>query len=232
MERAGHHDAAGKMERPTQATITEQHAGLETGVPAARRSTKWWPWALVAAVALLGVVFLVVRKAEPERVADATHATNKTNAPVAQPKLDLTTAQTEAAQRFVAAAADVSESLAADDLAAFNRAAAAVAPALEKLAQSLPPDHPWLPLLGSISHGGKLIPAGDLAEARKEFIPFSAATTDFIKLARQQNAALGSLKIYRCPMAPQPGFWVQLHGPIRNPYFGSEMLDCGSEINP
>jgi len=33
-------------------------------------------------------------------------------------------------------------------------------------------------------------------------------------------------------MAPQPGFWIQTNSPLRNPYFGSEMLDCGSEVNP
>ena len=87
-------------------------------------------------------------------------------------------------------------------------------------------------MLQKITDTGKLVPAGDLTEARKEFIPFSTATTDFARIARQQNAVLSALKIYRCPMAPKPGFWIQTNGPLRNPYFGSEMLDCGSEVTP
>ncbi len=30
-------------------------------------------------------------------------------------------------------------------------------------------------------------------------------------------------------MSPQPGIWLQLQVPLRNPYFGAEMLDCGVE---
>jgi hypothetical protein len=28
------------------------------------------------------------------------------------------------------------------------------------------------------------------------------------------------------------GRWVQTQLPLRNPFFGSEMLDCGKEIRP
>jgi copper/silver efflux system protein len=231
MERAGHHDAAGTVERPALAATTEQPAGSETGAPVAKRHATGWLWVL-AVVLLLGGVFLMTRNSKPEQAAEATPVTHQTNAPVAQPKLDLTTAQTEGALRFVAVAARVSESLAADDLAAFNRAAAETISALESLAQSFPPDHPWLPLIAGIARNGKLVAAGDLAEARREFIPFSTATANFVKVVRAQSDALKSLKLYRCPMAPQPGFWVQTNGPLRNPYFGSEMLGCGSEIAP
>jgi hypothetical protein len=86
-------------------------------------------------------------------------------------------------------------------------------------------------LLQRISGSGKLVSAGELAEARKEFLPFSTAVSEFVRTARHQSDALKSLKLYRCPMAPQPGFWLQLNGPLRNPYFGSEMLTCGSELS-
>jgi len=49
----------------------------------------------------------------------------------------------------------------------------------------------------------------------------------------------GTLKVYQCPMtrrsfegAPAKAAWLQLEGPIRNPYFGAEMLDCGTEVRP
>ncbi len=226
MERAGHHDAVPAGLAPA----TPAHAGVETGTPAARRS--WW-WLLLVGAVALGLVYFLASK--PERTPEGTHGTSATNAAVPAvklPKLELTEAQTSAVKAFVAAAAAVSESLAADDLPAFNRTVGAPGPTLERLAQSLPPEHPWLPLLADISRNGQLVAAGDLSEARKEFLAFSSAVSEFARTARQQSDSLGSLKLYRCPMAPQPGFWIQTNGPLRNPYFGSEMLDCGNEIAP
>jgi hypothetical protein len=55
---------------------------------------------------------------------------------------------------------------------------------------------------------------------------------ELVKAVRQKDAASASVKIYRCPMAPKPGFWMQLEGPLRNPYFGQEMIDCGTEVSP
>ena len=78
--------------------------------------------------------------------------------------------------------------LAADNLAGFNRAAPQIAPVANALLQTLPADHPWRPLLQKIADTGRLVPAGDLAEARKEFLPFSAAVTEFARTARQQAA--------------------------------------------
>jgi hypothetical protein len=34
------------------------------------------------------------------------------------------------------------------------------------------------------------------------------------------------------PSAPNRGEWIQLQPAIRNPWFGAEMLDCGSEVKP
>jgi hypothetical protein len=28
------------------------------------------------------------------------------------------------------------------------------------------------------------------------------------------------------------GRWVQLQAPLRNPFFGAEMLECGTEVKP
>ena len=91
-----------------------------------------------------------------------------------------------------------------------------------------------LPLL-TASH---LDPAPDLASARREFHPLSEQV---VALARRMRALPGfeTLKIYQCPMtrrsfegAPAKAAWLQLEGPIRNPYFGAEMLDCGTEVRP
>jgi hypothetical protein len=45
-------------------------------------------------------------------------------------------------------------------------------------------------------------------------------------LDAQKRAPGPSLKVAVCPMVNKP--WIQKDGPIRNPYYGSEMLSCGS----
>jgi Cu(I)/Ag(I) efflux system membrane fusion protein len=69
-----------------------------------------------------------------------------------------------------------------------------------------------------------------LAGARAVFLPFSAKAVDFAKHLRRQDDRFKSLKIYHCPMAPKPGLWLQLQGPLHNPFFGAEMPDCGEEV--
>ena len=80
----------------------------------------------------------------PGRATNATHATERTNGlrpSVTYAKLELTEAQAKAAQAFIAAAAAVSESLAADNLEEFNRAAPQTTPALQALLDTLTADH-------------------------------------------------------------------------------------------
>jgi len=223
MERAGHHDSL--LVAPSNADIPP-----ETGSAEPKRSSKVWLWVLVTIAATAGILW-IIREQRSGQTVPETNPTKMTNA-TAHVRLDLTEAQSGAAKSFVMAAAAVGESLAADNLAAFNRTIADTAPALEKLLQALPPGHPWLVALEKISRDGKLVRAGDLAEARKEFLPFSVAVSEFVRIARQQSDVLKPVKLFRCPMAPQPGFWIQTNGPLRNPYFGSEMLDCGDELAP
>lgn len=95
--------------------------------------------------------------------------------------------------------------LAADDLAKFNETAAAA----------------W----------GPTAPAVSLAEARKAF--YEAVTPAVAEALRYP----GAVKVYECPMAsgafpgaPPKARWIQLKGPLRNPWFGAAMLDCGQEV--
>jgi hypothetical protein len=32
------------------------------------------------------------------------------------------------------------------------------------------------------------------------------------------------------PGAPETGFWMQTEAPLRNPFFGAPMIDCGTEV--
>jgi Cu(I)/Ag(I) efflux system membrane fusion protein len=87
------------------------------------------------------------------------------------------------------------------------------------------------PHLVEVSREANLPPLelGDgLPSARRSFESWSTAVADRLTPHR---AALG-LKIFQCPMSPvlQKGRWVQRSAPLKNPFFGSSMPDCGEEI--
>jgi Cu(I)/Ag(I) efflux system membrane fusion protein len=89
-----------------------------------------------------------------------------------------------------------------------------------------------------LEEGGHLEKAKDLASARKSFLPFSMATVELIKQLRAAEP-FKAVRIFNCPMvnraipgAAKNGQWIQIAPPLRNPYFGPEMLDCGTEVKP
>jgi Cu(I)/Ag(I) efflux system membrane fusion protein len=91
--------------------------------------------------------------------------------------------------------------------------------------------------LASVVHVG---PSTDLSAARKQFYPLSLAVSELAVRIRKQAGEADKIKVFECPMAKSAvpsaettqGRWVQLSGPLRNPFFGAEMLDCGKEIKP
>lgn len=127
----------------------------------------------------------------------------------------------------------VSAALASDNLARYNERVPKVHEAMPVLMEALSGHKEWHAILKRISDHGHLEAASDLKAARKAFLPFSMAVVDLAKAARP------AVKIYSCPMVDQavpgaanPGLWVQLQGPMRNPFFGAEMLECGVEVKP
>jgi len=151
----------------------------------------------------------------------------------------LTSSQSTAARSFLTLASSVSKALSSDNLDDFNQQAAKVHGALPELLKPFEDAKPWHPLLDKLEAASHLEAAADLAAARKEFFPFSQAVVDFVKQLRSQEAEFKSLKIYQCPMAnqavpgaPPVGFWLQTQPPLRNPFFGAPMIDCGTEVKP
>lgn len=78
-----------------------------------------------------------------------------------------------------------------------------------------------------------LAKAGSLADARRAF---HDAVTPAVQEALRHP---GAVKVYECPMtsgvfpgAPASARWIQMDGPLRNPWFGREMSDCGTEVKP
>jgi hypothetical protein len=219
--------------------VGESIAGSETSATAkarpGRRNTIWIILAmLLAIIAGWAIWNSPTSKHSPASngspLAPAAGGTNATHA-ASVSKVTLTPAQRDSISQLLRAGDEISASLSSDNLAAFNQAQEKWESARQRAAETLGAEHPWTALLQPL-RAARLKPAGDLDEARAEFISFSAALVDLAQAARRQDSAFSGVKIYRCPMAPKPGFWMQLQPPLRNPYFGAEMLDCGTEIAP
>ncbi|HVS51629.1 MAG TPA: efflux RND transporter periplasmic adaptor subunit [Opitutaceae bacterium] len=108
-------------------------------------------------------------------------------------------------------ATDAAAALGSDDFARYQK----IFPTLASAAQNFPA----LP---------KLELGSDLKTARRSFEPWSTAVADLLKPHRAQ---LG-VKVFQCPMSPvlHTGRWVQRSQPLKNPFFGSAMPDCGEEV--
>ena len=184
---------------------------------------------------------LIDAQAQLNQAVESAGAVAATSAPVAAKTTpaekpaalpELTAVQTKAAQDFFAVADAVTAALAADKVADFNQHAVRLHTNLPALLAAFPEASLGAKLVRKLEAVGHLVTAKDLETARRAFLPFSTATVEFAQALRGQTE-FRELKIYKCPMAPKPGvtsFWVQLQGPLRNPYYGAEMLECGEEV--
>ncbi len=151
----------------------------------------------------------------------------------------LTEAQRAAATDLLKFADALASRLFADDLAGFNtltKDAPAKRAALEK---EFANSDGWLALTAKVIAAADFPAVPDLAMARKSFQPLGDALAPWGAELRAADPAFAAVKIYRCPMtadsfpgAPAKAAWMQLSAPIRNPYFGPEMPECGEEVKP
>ncbi|HEX7260377.1 MAG TPA: efflux RND transporter periplasmic adaptor subunit [Luteolibacter sp.] len=160
------------------------------------------------------------------------------NEPATMP-VELTAEQIKSITDFIRLADAMSLALAADDLAAFNKASE---PAMEttdnfiKAIAGLPASNENIDALDKARHFHGY---QDLKSARAAFHPFSMAAAAIIESLRKSKN-FPDVQIWECPMvdqavpnAPKKGRWLQTgKRPGTNPYFGTEMLDCGTEIKP
>jgi len=135
---------------------------------------------------------------------------------------ELSVVEREGAGRLFVAASVVGSALAADNLAGYQAG-------VEELRGAL----------GAVKFGGGEVGvAKDLVEARKEFYLPSLWVAELALRARKEGEEKWGVKIYECPMAKSAvpsattnrGLWVQVKGPMGNPFFGVAMLECGKEI--
>jgi Cu(I)/Ag(I) efflux system membrane fusion protein len=125
----------------------------------------------------------------------------------------------------------INAGLAADDVKAFNAHVEHLGHAIEDAAQKLAKTG----LAGAVQkvhNSFRLQTAKDLESARKEYATLSGAIAEFAQALRRGGVPV-STKVFQCPMYPAPGktaYWVQTEAPLRNPFYGSAMLDCGTEV--
>lgn len=149
--------------------------------------------------------------------------------------------QKKAISDFLLTADAMSDALAADDLKKFNQVSEATmdqTDAFLKVAKELSAEHAiekelWDQLDESRHFHG----FDDLQEARSAFHDFSMAAVALID-ALHHVLPLPEAQVYQCPMVddalpdvPAKAFWIQVGTrQLANPYFGSEMLRCGSQV--
>ena len=83
--------------------------------------------------------------------------------------------------------------------------------------------------LGAIT--GKLVEGPDLDSVRRAFEPFSTALADLALAAHVHHRE--GVTIFQCPMTQilGTGRWLSRSNQLRNPFFGSAMLECGEEVH-
>ena len=152
---------------------------------------------------------------------------------------ELTAEQIKVIADFIRVADDMSGALAADDLAAFNKAsepAMKITGAFTKAVASLPVPKESIEALDKSRHFHGF---EDIKIARAAFHPYSIAAASVIEPLRKLKD-FPDVQIWECPMVDQAlpdvakkGRWLQSgKRPGGNPFFGSEMLECGKEIKP
>ncbi len=156
-----------------------------------------------------------------ELAAPVTAPTETVSAPVATAGLGA--AELKA---LAFAAADAAALLAADDFAGYQKQLPVFRATLQAYLGSSE-DAQQGPL-GKFKDA--LPERADLRSARRDFEPLSTALADLMRT--QPLVARENLHVFQCPMAPVlgTGRWLSRTATIRNPFFGSTMLECGEEL--
>jgi Cu(I)/Ag(I) efflux system membrane fusion protein len=123
-------------------------------------------------------------------------------------------------------ASEGASALAADDLPLYQKELPVIRQALTAYLASY--EHAAHGPLGKFKDA--LPDRADLKAARRDFAYFSTAVADLVRENHLHHAT--GLHIFQCPMAPGigTGRWLQRSGDIKNPFYGSSMLECGEEL--
>jgi Cu(I)/Ag(I) efflux system membrane fusion protein len=144
--------------------------------------------------------------------------------------------QKNAIAEFIKVADSMAAALAADDLAAFNKASAPAMQVTGAMTKALGGDVKGVDDLNGARHFHGF---DDLQGARAAFHKFAMAAVAVLEPLRKAGGT-PDFKIYECgmvddaiPGVPRKGRWIQAAGrEMANPFFGKEMAECGEEIQP
>jgi Cu(I)/Ag(I) efflux system membrane fusion protein len=153
------------------------------------------------------------------------------------PMASLTASQKAAVSSFVVLVDGMAAALAADDLAAFEKASAPAMQVTEALTSALRDDAVLRPGLDRLATSSHFHGFSDLPAARAAFHPFTVAASAILEPLRLRDGT-PEFDVWECGMVSQiiPGVppsarWIQTKGrPGQNPFFGQDMLDCAKEI--
>ncbi|GHT21759.1 hypothetical protein FACS189419_03150 [Planctomycetales bacterium] len=131
-------------------------------------------------------------------------------------------ANTPLDEEFIDAVCKITSALSSDDLPEYQKNLSAVKGLVKQLPEEV--QKVLLPLVE------KLVEGKTLQEARAPFEIFSNTVADVVRLQPKEKR---QTFIFQCPMSPVLGTarWIQKNNAeLLNPFFGSEMLNCGSEL--
>ncbi|NLH74870.1 MAG: efflux RND transporter periplasmic adaptor subunit [Verrucomicrobia bacterium] len=141
-----------------------------------------------------------------------------------------TSSQLRAIEEFIGSADALARGLASDDLGEYNKQSVRMTSALAALQKEFQGQQRLTALIRQLSALSRSGAPKTIDDARKRFVHVSASTVELAKQMRSQSGLSLKYKVFHCPMAPQPGLWLQVDGPLRNPYYGAAMLTCGEEV--
>lgn len=152
---------------------------------------------------------------------------------------ELSDIQKESTEAFLKTADAMAAALAADNLDAFNKASEPAMMVTGDLTDALAGLSISPEKIAELDGSRHFHGSETLAAARSKFLRFTMAATDVLAQIRKLPG-FPDMQIWQCPMVKQAvpeatgkGRWIQTGGrPIGNPFFGSEMLDCGDQIKP
>jgi len=132
--------------------------------------------------------------------------------------------------RFFESMAALSSALAGDNAAAAGKIEIPVPQKTE--------DAPFSEALLKFAKLPPLPKTSDLSQVRAVFYEWSTVATDLALELKRQGFEV-PVRVFECPMtggsfpdAPQHAKWMQNGDTAANPYLGSKMQDCGSEVRP
>lgn len=127
-------------------------------------------------------------------------------------------------QKLISAYLSVQKKLAGDDAKGAGAAFAQLKAAAD--AKDLSGDAALKQKISASAAAGAA--AKDLAAARAAFVTASDGMLEWLK--REGNPLASDVRVAQCPMAQEGkgARWLQTDSKVANPYFGSEMLECGT----